>query len=382
MNSIVKSATSVTDKIDWAEKAAGIVPQLASEAVANDESRMFVSKNYKLLGEHRFFSAGIPVELGGGGASYEEVCAMVREFAKFCGSTALSYAMHSHPVAVNVFKHCQGDDQATASLRKIAADELVIAGTGANDWLDSSGEMTRDENGYRVTARKHFVSGSPGAQIFVTSAVYEGENGREIMHFAIPFSSEGIAFHDNWNTLGMRATGSNDISLDRVFVPDDSIVVRRPAGKWHPMWNVIIPTAMPIIMSAYVGLADAAVELGLASAGKKPEYLSGAAGELINSHSSSTIVLEDMIRMNKNHGFSPSSENTSAVFVRKTLATNAVQQTVQIATELAGGPAFFKGHPLERISRDVRAAHFHPLPFRRQQQFTGRIGLGLNPVEN
>ena len=69
-----------------------------------------------------------------------EICEIVQILAGYCPSTALSFAMHSHPVCVNVFKHGKGDDQATGALQKIAQGELLIAGTGANDWLMSSGE--------------------------------------------------------------------------------------------------------------------------------------------------------------------------------------------------------------------------------------------------
>jgi acyl-CoA dehydrogenase len=36
---------------------------------------------------------------------------------------------------------------------------------------------------------------------------------------------------------------------------------------------------------------------------------------------------------------------------------------------------------MERIVRDTRAFHFHPLPERIQQEFSGRIALGLDPIE-
>lgn len=365
---------------NWKQLASDLGKELSEKASDNDANNQFVSENYNLLREHQFFKIAIPQQLGGGGASFEEVCEVIREFGQHCGSTALAYSMHSHPVAVNVFKHLHGDDKATATLRKIADNNLVIAGTGANDWLGSSGEMIAVDGGFQVSAHKHFVSGSPGAQVFVTSANYEGKNGKEVLHFAIPFSSEGITHHTNWDTLGMRSTGSNDITLDKVFVPESAIVASRPAHEWHPMWNVIIPTAMPLIISAYVGLADAAVILAKQAAAKKPDELAVVLGEMLNQHSLADISHRDMIRINQNHGFSPSNELASQIFTRKTLVATAVLKTVELAAEIVGGAGFFKGHPIERILRDVRASHFHPLPYRRQHQFSGRISLGLDPI--
>ncbi len=379
MNTVV----NITDNnpVDWQALAADLGETLAADADRRDANNEFVAGNYALLREHGFFKMIIPSELGGGGADYAEVAAVIREIAHHCGSTALAFAMHTHPVALNLFKHLRGDEKATATLRKIADNDLIIAGTGANDWLASSGKVTAVEGGFEVSARKHFVSGGPGAQVFVTSAQYENDGGAEVLHFAIPFSSEGITRHDNWNTLGMRATGSNDVTLDRVFVPESAIVARRPAGEWHPMWNVILPTAMPLIMSAYTGLADAALEMARESAAKRPDELAPVLGELLNQHTSAVLALEDMIRINGNHGFTPSVEIASDILVRKTLVAAAAQKTVELAAEIVGGAGFFKGHPMERIQRDVKASHFHPLPYRRQHLFSGKINLGLDPVK-
>ncbi len=375
----VKKINEYTDT-NWQALAAELGPRLSQNALENDIGGLFATENYALLREHGFFKIAIPKDLGGAGASYAELCAVIREIGQHCASTALSYSMHTHPIALNVFKHLRGDDKATATLRKIVDNDLVIAGTGANDWLESSGEMTEVEGGFRVTAHKHFVSGGPGAQVFVTSSTYAGENGREVLHFAIPFSSEGITRHDNWDTLGMRATGSNDITLEQVFVPEAAIVARRPAGEWHPMWNAILPTAMPLIMSGYVGLADAALALAKKSAAKRPDELTPVLGEMLNQHSLAVITHADMIRINQNHGFTPADELSSDILMRKTLLASAAQRCVELGAEIIGGAGFFKGHPMERITRDVKACHFHPLPYRRQHRYSGRISLGLNPV--
>jgi len=367
------------DKPNWKAKVLELTA-LAANGKDCDENGEFAAANFQLLKENKFFSMAIPRELGGGGASYAEVCEVVRALGQSCGSTALSYSMHSHPLAANVFKHLHGDEKATATLKKIAANELIIAGTGANDWLSSSGKAIKVEGGYRVTAHKHFVSGGPGAQVFVTSAVYEGDSGEEVLHFSLPFSSDGVSHHSNWNTLGMRATGSNDISLEDVFVAEEAIIVRRPVGEWHPMWNVILPIAMPLIMSTYMGIADAAVELAKTAAAKRPGDLAVVLGEMLNSHTTATLAVEDMIRKNNNYEFKPTNENSNAILTRKTLVTTATQKTVELAAEIVGGVGFFKGHPMERIGRDIRAAHFHPLPYRRQYAFSGRIALGLDPV--
>ena len=85
--------------------------------------------------------------------------------------------------------------------------------------------------------------------------------------------------------------------------------------------------------------------------------------------------------MKKLRAFTPGNTVSSEILTRKTLIASAAQNTVELAAEMIGGPGFFKGHPMERIQRDIKACHFHPLPYRRQYQFSGRISLGLDPIE-
>ena len=211
---------------DWKDVVRQLGPQFAERAATYDRQGSFVVENYAQMKEARLFSAGIPTELGGGGASHAEVCDIVRVLGKHCSSTALSYAMHSHPVLANVYKYRRGDEQATAALTRIAGGELVIAGTGANDWLASNGEAIEVDDGYVVNAHKRFVSGSPGADLFVTSAVHDGDDGPEVIHFAVPMDSDGIEFESNWDTIGMRGTGSNDIFMRNVLVPHGAVAAR------------------------------------------------------------------------------------------------------------------------------------------------------------
>lgn len=365
---------------DWLQVARMLGPHFADRASQHDTDGSFVAENYSQMKEHRLFSAGIPTALGGGGASYSDVCTIVRTLGQYCSSTALSYAMHSHPVIVNVFKHSRGDKQAAAALGKIAGSELVVAGTGANDWLASNGEAVEVEGGFIVNAHKRFVSGGPGADLFVTSAVHDGDDGPEVIHFAVPMSADGIEIQSNWDTIGMRGTGSNDILMNNVFVPAGAIVARRPVGTWHPMWDVIVPIALPIIVSAYVGLAEKAAELAVdAAIGKS--HLATAVGNMNNQLTMARLAADDMVRIVDELDFTPDLSLTDAALTRKTLAANAVRATVEAAADIVGGAGFFRGHTMERIVRDVRAIHFHPLPERIQQGFSGRLATGLSAIE-
>jgi acyl-CoA dehydrogenase len=198
----------------------------------------------------------------------------------------------------------------------------------------------------------------------------------------VPFSAQGISLADDWRTLGMRATGSQTVVLDRVFVPEAAVALRRPRGRFHPAWNVILAVAMPLIMSAYAGVAEAAAEIAQGQARKRADdpTLPILLGELANELAMVQLAVGDMVRLAADLDFAASTELSSAMLVRKTIAAQHVLATVEKALEVAGGAGFYRRLGLERLLRDAHGAQFHPLPARRQQRFTGRLALGLDPI--
>ena len=218
---------------DWAALAHELGPRFAARAPAHDASDSFVADNYRDLRDRRVFSAGVPAKLGGGGASHAELCAMVRALGQYCGSTALALSMHTHQVAIAAWRWRHEGGVAEPLLRRVAVEEAILVTSGGSDWIAGSGRAEKVEGGYRITGRKVFASGAPAGDLFMTMAIHDDpKGGPTVLHFAIPFDAPGLAIKDTWRTLGMRGTGSHDVVLDGVFVPDAAIGMRRPPGRW------------------------------------------------------------------------------------------------------------------------------------------------------
>ena len=148
-----------------------IGPRFSEGAAERDASDTFVADNCTVLKEHRVFSALIPVDLGGSGATYSAMCAFLRRLAHYCPATALALAMHQHLVAAALYNHRHGRP-GLKLLEQVAAAEIVLISTGANDGMESNGRVETARDGYHVTARKPFGSGSPKGDVLVTSAPF------------------------------------------------------------------------------------------------------------------------------------------------------------------------------------------------------------------
>jgi acyl-CoA dehydrogenase len=364
---------------DWASLIKELGREFSTRAAEHDRDDSFVAENYATLREHRAFAAGVPAELGGGGASHAELCAMVRELARNCGSTGLAFAMHTHLVGTMAYVWRSGNKAPEPMLRRVAAENLVLISTGASDWLAGSGKLQRVDGGYRMSGRKIFGSGVPAGDFLMTTGVYDDpKDGPTVIHFPLSLKAEGVKILDTWRTLGMRGTGSHDVEINDAFLPDAAMQgVRRPAGKWHPSLFPVVLVALPIIYSAYVGVVEAArtIALELAARKKDDPLVPLLAGEMENQVVAAQIALDSMIALTATE--KPGYAATSAMCCRRTLVVTAVIRAVEKALELAGGAGFYRSAGLERCFRDIQAARFHPIPEKAQTRLTGRFLLGM-----
>ncbi|HWQ03050.1 MAG TPA: acyl-CoA dehydrogenase family protein [Candidatus Nitrosotenuis sp.] len=354
-------------------------PRFAERAAQHDATDAFVAENFEELKREGVFWAGIPEALGGGGAPYSDLCAALHKLAGYCGSTALALSMHLHVVALLEWRRQNQQAPVDAFLRRLTTERLIVASSGGSDWLQSSGTAEAVEGGFRITGRKIFSSGCPAADLISTSAVHnDPEKGPTVIHFIGDLHSPQVKILDTWRTLGMRGTGSHDLLLEGLFVPEAAVSVRRPQGKWHPLFHMIAKIAFPLIYSVYAGIAQAARDLAIKEAAPKRENADTQmlAGELDSELAVVRMAWERMLALG--NSAAPGPPTTSEIFIARQLVARAGIRTVEKAIELVGGRAFYRSMALERMFRDIQAARFHPLQEKPQIRLTGRLALGLD----
>ena len=366
--------------MEWMRLMHQLGPKFAERAPAHDAGESFVAENFADLKEVGVLAAGVPSELGGGGASYAQLCDMLRVLAHSCGSTALTLSMHTHFIATTVWRWRHDTKAVEGLLRRIVQERLQVVGSGASDWLTPSGIAERVEGGFRINAQKMFASGVPSGDLFATQAVYnDPQSGPTALHFALPIKGGGIDPQDTWHVLGMRGTGSKHVVIKDVFVPEAAISFRRPAGKWIPFFHLyacIMP--LPLIYAVYLGIAEAARDIALTSVRKRrddPE-LAPLVGEMENELASARFAHRDMVEAAERCE-QPGPETTNRIMIGRTLVGRAAIAAVEKAMEIVGGGSFYRAAGLERLFRDVQGARFHRPQQRTQLRFSGRVALGL-----
>jgi len=375
---------SAAPRTDFVAVARELAADFATRAAQHDADDSFVAENYAALKKAKLFSAPVPTELGGGGASYEDHCEIIRAIARGCGSTALAYSMHSHLLQALVWRHRHNaTPPAEPLLRRIAAEELVLVSSGGSDWVDGSGKLEKKNGGYVFNARKIFGSGGPSGDLLLTTGIYDDpEKGPTVLHFGVNLHQPGVTIQDNWRTLGMRGTGSNDIVIENVDVADAGVSVRRPKGTWAPFFDVVTPLIWPLVCAAYLGVAESARELAVAHVQKKRDdpIVQITVGEMDTELANALAVYDDMVATAKGLDYTPSHGLSNISYKRKTIFSRSATRAVSCAMEAVGGGSFFRAAGIERAFRDIQGIRFHPWHERRSYLFSGRIALGLDPV--
>ncbi len=366
---------------EWSALAEEIATELADDAARSDSTGQISPQVFDVIRERGLLAALIPTEHGGGGAAHSDMGSILRILGRGDPAVAVTLSMHAHLVATQVWRHNHGQD-AGGLFRRVAEERSFLISTGASDWVGSTGSARRIDGGYVVSARKSPASGCEIGQVLVTSIRWEEPpEGPQVIHCSIPMSADGVSIEQTWDTLGLRSTGSHTVVLDEVLVPDSAVALVRSASAWHPIWNAVLGSAMPLIMAAYLGVADVAVDLATAAVkGRSDPTVHQLMGEMLNAHTSAIDSVDAMFRHSDNLHFANTDAYAAATLSRKTTAGQAMIDTVRLAMEVTGGRAYLRTSPIERLYRDVLANQFHPLPRARQTQFTGRVALGLAPV--
>jgi alkylation response protein AidB-like acyl-CoA dehydrogenase len=263
----------------------------------------------------------------------------------------------------------------------VASERIILLSSGGSDWIAGSGKAEKVDGGYRITARKIFTSSAPVGNLLMTTAISESEpEGPMVLHFGIPMNSPHVKVLDTWHTLGMRGSGSHDVMIEGHVVPDSAIAVKRKAGEWHPLFQVISTIAFPLIYGVYLGVAEGARDIAVDLARKRraDAHVVGLVGRIETALRAAQLAHTFMLDVvNRN---APSAATVNDVMIgRQLVGTNAIH-AVELAMEAAGGAGFYRAQELERRFRDVQGARYHPLQSGPQAQYAGAMALGL-PVD-
>ena len=373
--------------------------QFRERAPGYDRENKFFQEDFDELVKAGFLKMPVPKELGGLGMTLSEVGAELRRLATYAPATAVAVNMHLYWMGVAADLWKAGDKSCEWMLTDGAAGEVFAAGhaESGNDipGLLSTAKAEKVDGGWKITGRKMFGSLSPvwtryGFHAMDTS----NPDAPQIVHGFLPRDAVGYKIDATWDSLGMRASMSNDTIMDGAFCPDNLVGCVVPAGPagLNLFVLALFANALVGLGNVYFGAALRARDVAIEGAHKKTSlaltrsmayhpHIQHNAAEMDLMIESVTALLEKVADDWSNgvdHGMTWPAKIVGAKYT----AVESAKRIIDIAMDMSGGSGFYKAHELERLYRDVRGGGFHPANSALTHEIVGKTALGIGLDEN
>jgi alkylation response protein AidB-like acyl-CoA dehydrogenase len=372
-----------------------LLDECASRTARYDRDNTFFHEDFEQLRDAGYLTMAVPEELGGKGYRVNQVCREQRRLAHRSPATALATNMHLYWTGVAADLYRMGDTSCQWMLEEAAAGEVFAAGHGevGNDFplLMAVARAEPADGGYKFFGHKIFGSLTPVWTRLGLHAIDTSDpDNPKIVHAFMPRDTDGYHIEETWDTLGMRATRSDDTVLDGAFVPDRYIPRVVPAGLAGADAFVlgVFAWAQPTFGSIYIGIAERALELAVADARKKTSVAMGGRSMAYNPMiqwqvAEMAVELESItahverIADDWSNGVDHGGLWPAKLVSAKYKAVEGARRIVDLALDISGGGGMFKRNELERMYRDVRAGGFHPANATLVHELVGKTHLGV-----
>lgn len=377
--------------VEIIEIARSLAPAFARRAPEHDRNNTFPFENYDDMKRAGYHAVTLPAAYGGRGARLFELCLGQEELAVGDGATALGIGMH-----LSLLGRLAEERSWPPPLWERVACDVVERGALINSAATepemgspSHGGMPvttarRVPGGWEITGRKTFTTIAPVLDYILVLARIE--DGSQRGNFLIERGTPGLRIEETWEALGMRATGSHDLVLERARVAGDALIpsATRPVSpSGGRAWAALSLGAV------YLGVARAARDFAVGFAkervptglGKPISELPGVQQNLgrmnLTIRAARAVLLDTARAWDEDSG--GRAGLAPDIAASKHLATNCAIEVTDLAMRLAGGAALSRRLPIERLFRDARAGLYNPPSDEAALGLIGRWALGERP---
>lgn len=348
-----------------------------SNAAAAEQDRRLPAATVSALADAGLFTLCLPVAYGGPGVSPVDLVDAVSEVARGDGAAGWCAAIASTTSSMAAFL-----------TPEVAAEIFPSAATPTGGVFAPNGRGVRVDGGYRVTGRWQWGSGTQHCTWVVGGAMCD--DGSQRVCF---FPADDVTFHDTWHSVGMRGTGSLDISVDDLFVPEERTVVPG-AGSVHvdePLAHFPNFTLLALgIAATALGVARRALdELAELAGAKTPQFssrtlaASGYAQTEFARAEAQWRAARTYLRAEVGAAWDLAAAGDAvpvdarvAMRLAASYAATTCATVTDAAWTLAGGSAVYETSVLGRCLRDAHVATQHIMVAPKLNETLGKFLLG------
>ena len=352
---------------DLIQSAAALAPELSARAAEGDELRTLPADLVTAFRDAGFFLMASPRSMGGIEADPVTIIEVVERLSAADGSAGWTAAIGNGTSFL-------------AWLEPDAAAELLDGGRqGATGVFGPQGRARRVGDGMlELDGRWGYCSGAPHADLHVTGFLLGDDvrtDGRPDWRFAY-YRAEDAVIHDTWRASGLRGTGSHDVEVRGLRLPDrhTAMPMFDPPRHDGPLLEVGFRALTGVILTGFpLGVGRRALDEAYAIVPGREVF--GGGGSLADDRATQLVLGraeaalqaaralaldaagEAWEAINKTGAAGP--EHRARVLLATQQAMEGAAVAVEAASSVAGASAVFEGHPVGRCARDLWAARRH-----------------------
>jgi alkylation response protein AidB-like acyl-CoA dehydrogenase len=363
--------------------------EFASSAAEYDRTGAFPHANVQRLRQAGLTGLVTPRRYGGHEAGLELALGVVNAIAKGEASTGLILAQqYLFHVQLRSGSRWPDGLRERVSVASVEHGALVNAfrverelGTPIRGGLPAT-TARKVAGGWRVSGHKIYSTGAPGLTWAIVWSRTDEEDPR-VGQILVPMDAPGLRIEETWDHLGMRASGSHDVVLEDVFVPDDHAVDIRLPAAWAEKDDAMAGWVALMFATVYDAVARAARDWFIRFLhDRKPSNLGAALASL--PHMQAAVGEIDALLLTNRVLFGLAARVDAGVplpahelfLAKHTINANSIA-AVEKALALAGNPGLTRVNPLERHLRDVLCGRVHSPQSDTVLGTAGRVALGL-----
>jgi len=338
-----------------------------------------IVETFQAIGLYRAF---VPEQFGGGAMTPMEFLQLIETISAADGSAGwvASFGFAS--------KYLSSLPATTLAELYRESPDVVFAGA-----VFPPHAATPEGKGYRVNGRWGFGSGSMGASLIGVGIKVEGESGGLPRMAVMPRNQ--VTIEENWDTIGMFATGSHDLVVEDVLVPEDWTLIRGAppsidtAAYRYP--TMAMATQVLAIVSA--GIAREAIDevvklatrkssiTGAPSMADRPAFQTALAQMEAQLRSARAWFYEETAAMwdRVSRGDAVTPIDVAGLRIASTHIAKTGADVTRRAFEMAGTTGIFNKHPLSRLLLDALVVAQHAFMNDGTWQAGGAVLLGKTP---
>jgi len=357
-------------------RARDCVPILRERAQKSEDARALLRENEQLLHETGLFRFHQPRRFGGMELDYVAIVDIVAETARGCPSTAWNIGnLAAHHWILGYY-----DPKTQHEVWDTDPDALIASSIAL-----AAGRGRRADGGFVVNGRWPFSSGVDNSEWNMLAVTVYDDDGKTPIDWRLCLAHKSeYEIVDTWYAMGMVGTGSKDVAVKELFVPERRALplVRCRGGLEHPgaalnkgpLFRMpIVAASVHPLASAVLGAAEGAYEHFLESMSRRAGTYTGAKiaeFQAVQIKVARARCLTDAVRhlmresalqftAHTDRDAVPDLETKLRIRAQVAMAVHMAREAIETLWSCYGANGLYTRDPLQRYLRDALAISQH-----------------------